>query len=169
MIDPYMGLSPALLLMIDQVAELAWTREDGMNIKRKDVHQLKTDLDNLQQKIPTEHIDPRTECAAIAEANRLGALLLLHEICSTRPPINRSGTPTLESEEKNAYVEQILTLMLEKKGNMMRTAVTPLWPLFLAGCCAHKEEERVVVLQLLKELEGIRRFGVRLFSHLFSC
>ncbi|KAJ5838866.1 uncharacterized protein N7525_004054 [Penicillium rubens] len=160
MIDPYMGLSPALLLMIDQVAELAWTREDGtIKISRKDVHQLKTDLDSLQQRIPTEHIDPDMECAAIAEANRLGALLLLHEICSTKPPVNRSGIPTLESEEKNVYVERILTLMLEKKVNMMRTAVTPLWPLFLAGCCAHREEERVVVLQLLRELEGIRRFG----------
>ncbi|KAI2710362.1 transcriptional regulator family: Fungal Specific TF [Penicillium roqueforti] len=159
-IDPYMGLSPALLLMIDQVAELAWSREDGnIKINRKDVHQLKTDLDSLQQRIPTEHIDPNMECAAIAEANRLGALLLLHEICSTKAPINRSGIPTLESEEKNVYVERILTLMLEKKGNMMRTAATPLWPLFLAGCCACREEERVIVLQLFKELEGIRRFG----------
>jgi hypothetical protein len=164
MIDPYMGLSPALLLMIDQVAELAWTREAGnIKINRKDVHQLKTELDSLKQRIPTEQIDPNMECAAIAEANRLGALLLLHEICSTKPPVNRSGIPTLESEEKNVYVERILTLMLEKKVNMMRTAVTPLWPLFLAGCCAHREEERVVVLQLLRELEGIRRFGVCVF------
>ncbi|KAJ5171122.1 transcriptional regulator family: Fungal Specific TF [Penicillium coprophilum] len=159
-IDPYMGLSPALLLLINQVAELAWNCEDGnIKINRKDVHQLKTNLDSLQQKIPTEHIDPDTECAAIAEANKLGALLLLHEICLTKAPMNRSGIPTLESEEKDVYVEQILTLILKKKVNMMRTAVTPLWPLFLAGCCARREEERVIVLQLFKELESIRRFG----------
>ncbi|OQE42256.1 hypothetical protein PENCOP_c004G05276 [Penicillium coprophilum] len=159
-IDPYMGLSPALLLLINQVAELAWTCEDGnIKINRKDVHQLKTNLDSLQQKIPTEHIDPDTECAAIAEANRLGALLLLHEICLTKAPMNRSGIPTLESEEKDVYVERILTLILKKKVNMMRTAVTPLWPLFLAGCCARREEERVIVLELFKELESIRRFG----------
>lgn len=169
-IDPYMGLSPALLLMIDQVAELAWACEDGnIKINRKDAHQLKTDLDSLQQKIPTENIDPNMECAAIAEANRLGALLLLHEICSSKAPINRSGIPTVESEEKNVYVERILTLMLEKKVNMMRTAVTPLWPLFLAGCCARREEERVTVLQLFKELEDIRRFGVCIFFYLFPC
>lgn len=169
-IDPYMGLSPDLLLMIDQVAELAWTREDGnIKINRKDVHQLKTDLDSLQQRTPTEHIDPNMECAAIAEANRLGALLLLHEICSSKTPINRSGIPTVEYEEKNVYVERILTLMSEKKVNMMRTAVTPLWPLFLAGCCACREEERVTVLQLFKDLEGIRRFGVSIFFSVISC
>ncbi|KXG54327.1 Protein of unknown function DUF3468 [Penicillium griseofulvum] len=155
-----MGLSPALLLKIDQVAELAWACDnDNIKINRKDVAQLKNDLDSLQQRIPTEHIDPNMECAAIAEANRLGALLLLYEICSTKAPIDRSGIPTLESEEKNVYVERILTLLLEKKTNIMRTAVTPLWPLFLAGCCAHREEERVIVLQLFRELESIRRFG----------
>jgi hypothetical protein len=37
-----------VIRMIDQVAELAWTREDGtIKISRKDVHQLKTDLDSL--------------------------------------------------------------------------------------------------------------------------
>ncbi|KAJ5607718.1 transcriptional regulator family: Fungal Specific TF [Penicillium hordei] len=146
---------------LDEIlAELAWAREDGnIKINRKDVHQLETDLDSLQQKIPTENIDPSMECAAIAEANRLGARLFLHEICSTKAPINRSGIPTVESQEKNVYVERILTLMLEKKVNMLRTAVTPLWHLFLAGCCASREEERVTVLQLFKELEDIRRFG----------
>ncbi|KAJ5194387.1 Protein of unknown function DUF3468 [Penicillium cf. griseofulvum] len=159
-IESYMGLSPALLLMIDQVAELAWAcDDDNIKLNRKDVHQLKSDLDSLQQRIPTEQIDPDMECAAIAEANRLGALLLLHEICSTKAPINRSGILKLESEEKNVYVERILALILEKKVNMMRTAVTPLWPLFLAGCCAHRDEERVFVLQLFRELESIRRFG----------
>lgn len=154
-IDPYMGLSPALLLMIDQVAELAWTRENSRNVDRKDVHQLKASLDNLEQRLPTENIDPSTECAAIAEANRLGALLLLHEVSATKAT---SSIPTVDFE--NDYGGQILRLMLEKKTNMMRTAVLPLWPLFLAGCCTLREEERVIVLQLFEELEAIRRFGV---------
>ncbi|KAJ5787570.1 transcriptional regulator family: Fungal Specific TF [Penicillium paradoxum] len=159
-IDPYMGLSPALLLMIDQVAELAWAREDGnLKTSNTDVHHLKTNLDELEQKIPSGNIDPSMECAAIAEANRLGALLLLHEICATKATTNTFSISILASDEKNTYVEQILALMSEKKANMMRTAVLPLWPLFLAGCCAHREEERVVVLQLFEELEGIRRFG----------
>ena len=165
-IDPYMGLSPTLLLLIDQVAALAWAGEDDENMSRKDVYQLKAKLDHLQQRQPAEHIDPNTECVAIAEANRLGALLLLYEICSTKSvssKSNNSCVPSLDHEEKNVYVKKILGLILEKKANMMRTAVLPLWPLFLAGCCARGEEERVVVLQLFQEVEGIRRFGVCLF------
>ncbi|KAJ5143542.1 transcriptional regulator family: Fungal Specific TF [Penicillium bovifimosum] len=159
MIDPYMGLSPALLLLIDQIAELAWAREDDcMDTNRKVVYQLKENLDTLQQKVPTESIDPSMECAAIAEANRLGALLLLHEICSTKV-LSPPGIPILDCEEKIVYVEQILGLLSEKKANMMRTAVMPLWPLFLAGCCANREEQRVVVLRLFEEVESIRRYG----------
>jgi hypothetical protein len=165
-IDPYMGLSPALLLLIDQVAGLAWACEDDRNMSRKDVYQLKAKLDHLQQRQPAEHIDPNTECGAIAEANRLGALLLLYEICSTRcvcANSNKSCIPSLNPEEKDFYVESILGLILEKNANMMRTAVLPLWPLFLAGCCARGEEDRVTVLQLFQEVESIRRFGVCCF------
>jgi hypothetical protein len=161
-IDPYMGFSPSLLLLINQVAELAWTRGDGQrNVSAATVYQLKKSLEQVEQRIPAEHIDPNTECAAIAEVNRLGALLLLHEICSPKPACSEAPRlPTLNVEEKNGYVEQILRIILTKKTNMMRTAVLPLWPLFLAGCCARDDEERVVVLQLFEELEGIRRFGV---------
>ncbi|KAJ5305696.1 hypothetical protein N7508_004711 [Penicillium antarcticum] len=35
-IDPYVGFSPALLLMIDQVAELAWTQDGPDEISRKE-------------------------------------------------------------------------------------------------------------------------------------
>jgi hypothetical protein len=161
-IDPYMGFSPSLLLLINQVAELAWIRGDGQrNVSAATVYQLKKSLEQVEQRIPAEHIDPNTECAAIAEVNRLGALLLLHEICSPKPACSGAPRlPTLNVEEKNGYVEQILRIILTKKTNMMRTAVLPLWPLFLAGCCARDDEERVVVLQLFEELEGIRRFGV---------
>jgi hypothetical protein len=162
-IDPYMGLSPALLLLIDQVAGLAWAREDNDKMSRKDVYQLKAKLDNLQQRQPTELLHSNTECGAIAEANRLGAVLLLYEICSTKSGSSKSNNsviPSLNPEEKDVYIGKILGLILEKKANMMRTAVLPLWPLFLAGCCARGEEERVVVLQLFQEVESIRRFGV---------
>ncbi|OQD79928.1 hypothetical protein PENANT_c041G08133 [Penicillium antarcticum] len=89
-IDPYVGFSPALLLMIDQVAELAWTQDGPDEISRKGVYQLKANLDNLPQRLPAEHIDPTTECVAIAEANRLGALFFLYEICSTKSASSKS-------------------------------------------------------------------------------
>ncbi|KAJ5176988.1 uncharacterized protein N7482_002865 [Penicillium canariense] len=159
-IDPYMGFSHSLLLLINQVTELAWVREDANDkITLSTVYQLKQDLENLQQRLPTEQIDPDTECAAIAEANRLGALLLLHETCSPTASNRNSCLPSLNLEERGDCVEQILSLILAKKANMMRTAVLPLWPLFLAGCCAREEDQRVIVLQLFEELSGIRRFG----------
>lgn len=165
-----MGFSPSLLMLINQVAELAWVRGAGQqNITAATVHQLKKSLEELEQWIPAGHIDPNTECAAIAEANRLGALLLLHEICSPKPVCSGAlHLPTLNIEEKSGYVEQILSLILIKKTNMMRTAVLPLWPLFLAGCCTRDEEKRVVVMQLFEELEAIRRFGVCVLFLLFS-
>ncbi|KAJ5689124.1 hypothetical protein N7462_003516 [Penicillium macrosclerotiorum] len=160
-IDPYMGFSPSLLLLINQVTELAGHNErDQQVMGAQRVYDLKRRLEEIQQKLPSEQIDPDTECASIAEANRLGALLLLHETCSSKAgSASSTQLPSLDSKEKSQYVDQILKLILTKKSNMMRTAVLPLWPLFLAGCCAREEEERVIVLQLFGELESIRRFG----------
>lgn len=171
-IDPYMGFSQSLLLLINQVTELAWIKDDDQNdISLSTVHRLKRNLEDIQQRPPTGQIDPTTECAAIAEANRLGALLLLHEICSPKATSpSKTCLPSLNSEDKGHYVKQILNLILQKKANMMRTAVLPLWPLFLAGCCAREDEERVTVLRLFEELDGIRRFGVcNVFAAWFKC
>lgn len=161
-IDPYMGFSQSLLLLINQVTELAWSKEDDQNdLNPSTVYQLRRNLEDIQQRLPNGQIDPTTECAAIAEANRLGALLLLHETCSPKSAsFSKPGLPAFDKEEKSRFVGQILSLILEKKANMMRTAVLPLWPLFLAGCCAREDEERVTVLRLFEELNGIRRFGV---------
>ncbi|KAF3396195.1 hypothetical protein F1880_007132, partial [Penicillium rolfsii] len=160
-IDPYMGFSQSLLLLINQVTELAWSKEADQNyINPSTVYRLKRNLENIQQRPPNGQIDPTTECAAIAEANRLEALLLLHETCSTKAAsLSKSVLAAFETEERSRFVGQILNLMLEKKVNMMRTAVLPLWPLFLAGCCAREDEERVTVLRLFEEFNGIRRFG----------
>ncbi|KAL3462375.1 fungal-specific transcription factor domain-containing protein [Aspergillus heterothallicus] len=152
-IDTYMGLSPSLLHLINQVAELAWSDPDSPTAD--DILRLENQLENLHQILPLESdFDDPTECVAIAEANRLGALLLLHEISSSS-----KATSTLSQDRKNQCVQRILGLILDKRANMMRTAVLPLWPLFLAGCCAPSDAERVIVMQLFEELEGIRRFG----------
>ncbi|KAJ5654144.1 hypothetical protein N7490_001147 [Penicillium lividum] len=159
-IDLYMGFSSSLLLLINQVAELACVPSDGkVQIDLATVSRLKKSLEEVEQVVPAEHIHPNTECASIAEANRLGGLLLLQEICSLRRTGLGNAHLTQIFQEKNNYVGQILRLILAKKANMMRTAVLPLWPLFLAGCCVREEEERFIVLQLFEELESIRRFG----------
>lgn len=172
-IDPYMGLSHSLLLLINKVAQIAWEDRDGSSVSdgSNNVLQLKERLENLQQIPPPlgNDAEAETECVAIAEANRLGALLLLHKVCSRKDTKNERGArhlprhlQMLDSGEKDHCVKSILSLILEKKASMMRTAVLPLWPLFLAGCCAPTDAERVIVMQLFEELEGIRRFGVRL-------
>ncbi|KAJ5586349.1 hypothetical protein N7450_006136 [Penicillium hetheringtonii] len=105
-IDPYMGFSHSLLLLINQIAGLAWKPADEIkSMRATDVLPLRRRLEGLEQVLPSQCEDPNTEW------------------------------------------------------NMMRTAVLPLWPLFLAGCCAFEEEERVKVMQLFEELEGIHRFG----------
>ncbi|KAJ5223577.1 hypothetical protein N7468_008119 [Penicillium chermesinum] len=159
-IDPYMGFSHSLLSLIHRTTELAWTEtETKSNPDPQDVLRLREELENLEQSVPAEFMDPDTECMAIAEANRLGALILLHETCSPRPGSKGQGLPILDSRAKDTYVDLILGLIISKKANMMRTAVLPLWPLFLAGCCSSTEDQRLAVLQIFEELEGIRRFG----------
>ncbi|PYH64795.1 fungal specific transcription factor domain-containing protein [Aspergillus vadensis CBS 113365] len=155
-IDPYMGFSHALLLLINKVTDLAW-QEHALDIQS--AYGLKHSLEVLRQMPPHVDINLHSgkECMVIAEANRLGALLLLHEICSSST--STSSCPSFTSEEKLRYVRQILNLIQTHKSNMMRTAVLPLWPLFLAGCCAWDDEDRVVVLQIFQEWEAIRRFG----------
>ncbi|KAJ5716332.1 hypothetical protein N7493_008243 [Penicillium malachiteum] len=160
-IDTYMGFSHSLLLLINEVADLAGTPSEASSIaKASNVYPLKKRIETIQQMPPVEFISPDTECAAIAEANRLGTLLLLHEICSSksRQP-DYYHLPSFNPDEKDQYVEQILQLILSKKANMMRTAALPLWPLFLAGCCTRNEEDRVTVLQIFEEVESIRRYG----------
>lgn len=160
-IDPYMGFSHSLLLLINQVAELAWSQaDDPTHSHAPTASYLRRRLEGLDQTLPSQCDDPNTECAAIAEANRLGALLLLHEIGSTKSTSTSNlRQQPIGTREKAQYVKMILNLMLEKRANMMRTAVLPLWPLFLAGCCASGEEDRITVMQLFEEVEGIQRFG----------
>ena len=153
-IDPYMGFSHSLLLLINRVADVAWAESD---MDAQTVYELKDSLETLHQTPPDGDVDSYSS-TSIAETNRLGAILLLYEICSSSNSI--SPLPSFAPEDKNTCVRQILDLIKTHKNSIMRTAVLPLWPLFLAGCCAPSDDERVVVLQLFNELEGIRRFGV---------
>ncbi|PWY83246.1 hypothetical protein BO94DRAFT_599803 [Aspergillus sclerotioniger CBS 115572] len=152
-IDPYMGFSHSLLLLINRIADVAWAESD---VDAQTVYGLKDSLEMLHQTPPDGDVDSHSSMT-IAEANRLGAMLLLYEICSSSK--FTPSFPSFAPEDKNTCVRQILDLIQAHKNNIMRTAVLPLWPLFLAGCCAPSDDERVAVLQLFDELEGIRRFG----------
>lgn len=194
-IDSYMGFSNSLLLLINEIADLAWKYPSKAEVEadlatvRSLVDRLRRSLSNLRQTPPPlcmienspeeanineedqHHLYMRTmfEFETIAEANRTGALLLLHEVCSSRfqrPDIFESDVPS-SGGAKSECVRKILDIMLENINRIGRTAALPLWPLFLAGCCATSEEDRMVVMRIFEETEKPKRFGVSFFFFSF--
>jgi hypothetical protein len=183
-IDSYMGFSNSLLLLINEIADLAWKYpskaevESDLSTVRGIVDRLRRSVSNLRQTPPPLcmiegnsnkenqshlYMQAAFEFETIAEANRTGALLLLHEVCSSRlqrPDIFESDAPSSAGNTKSECVRKILDIMLENINRIGRTAALPLWPLFLAGCCATSEEDRVVVMRIFQETEKPKRFGV---------
>ena len=201
-IDPYMGFSDSLLLLINEVADLAWQdpskidrNSDQAAFLRMKVLRLKKSLENLRQTPPALRSSGSTsesfigadgeddqfmytytvsEFAAIAEAYRLGALLLLHKIYPSKSgPVahdddsmdHNSGLEDIDLPAERlpletSYVRGILTLMSKHLNRIKRTAALPLWPLFLAGCCATCEEDQMTVMGMFEKLEEMKRFGV---------
>lgn len=201
-IDSYMGFSNSLLLLINEVADLAWkyhskeSVEADLSFVREQVRRLRTSLETLQQTPPpladngrvddihfyalaTEEdgLLERTvaEFQAIAEANRIGALLLLYEVCASRfqrPDLFKTAAVTeIESDEtsgydsastdyKTRYVRGILDPMIQNINRISRTAALPLWPLFIAGCCVTAEEDQITVIKIFEETEKLKRYGV---------
>lgn len=206
-IDSYMGFSNSLLLLINEVADLAWkyhskeSVEADLSFVREQVRRLRTSLETLQQTPPPLANNGRVDGAsfyvfateadgllertvaefqAIAEANRIGALLLLHEVCASRfqrPDLFRA-TSTTETESadgyesastdyKPRYVRDILDPMIRNINQISRTAALPLWPLFIAGCCVTTEEDQITVIKIFEETEKLKRYGVCPFPHIF--
>ena len=202
-IDPYMGFSDSLLLLINEVADLAWQdssdvstnyEPDQRALLERKVDRLRESLENLHQtppplrssgdgsnSFPSTHRDNQSlytytvsEFNAIAEAYRLGALLLLYKVhplssnamCSDGDSVGPSseGDDVDSSGQRicpeTGYVRQILSLISKHLNRINRTAALPLWPLFLAGCCAKCEEDQITVMSIFEEIEGMKRFGV---------
>jgi hypothetical protein len=189
-IDPCMGFSNSLLLLINEIADLAWRSPpkcmdaNTISLRVKAFH-LKESLEKLRQRPPKQLVpanimndcpdrDLATEFMIIAEANRLGALLFLHEICSNRFRFEGSYhssevyddydqntlLPRFPDEDKLTYIRAILDLIGHNLPWIIRTAALPLWPLFLAGCCSVTEEDRMTVMVIFEESEQLKRFGV---------
>lgn len=196
-IDSYMGFSNSLLLLINEIADLAWKYsskaevESDLSTVRSIVDRLRHSLSNLRQTPPpfcrTEdnpdarntneenlqhlYVQSAFEFETIAEANRTGALLLLHEVCSSRfqrPDLFENDATSSSIDTKSECVRKILDIMLGNINRIWRTAVLPLWPLFLAGCCAISDEDRVVVMRIFEETEKPKRFGVSFFFWAFT-
>ncbi|EEA22308.1 hypothetical protein PMAA_060870 [Talaromyces marneffei ATCC 18224] len=198
-IDSYMGFSNSLLLLINEVADLAWkyhskeSVETDLPFVREQVWRLRASLETLQQTPPPlanngrvngasfypfttgeDELLERTvaEFQAIAEANRIGALLLLHEVCASRfqrPDLFRipmstetesaDGYHSASTDYKTRYVREILDPMIQNINHISRTAALPLWPLFIAGCCVTTEEDQITVIKIFEQTEKLKRYG----------
>ncbi|KAF2151519.1 hypothetical protein K461DRAFT_280304 [Myriangium duriaei CBS 260.36] len=192
-IDPYMGMSGSLLLLINDIAEvfqvtvLPGDSQHGnqhQNMLRAKLSRLKKSLTSIQQIRPSVYQasagnrDARalSNISAIAEAYRLGALLFLYAVSSSklirmeiwRSDIEGNDEISDEDEDNNenkfskqsdSLVDDILTLINQEFRTMSQSAALPLWPLFLAGCFATDDSHRMSVLSIFDRLERLQRFG----------
>lgn len=158
-IDPDLGISNALLLLINEVANISQERMAAFssmdNSALSKVYRLRQSLSTLQQTLPS-HWNDASEAAAdlcsIAETNRLGALLLLHTVCPCREDQHVS--------HRDSLVQEIVDLVSKRIDRIKMNAILPLWPLFLAGCCASDECIQLEILKVFDSLEDVKRFGV---------
>ncbi|KIV88962.1 hypothetical protein PV10_08586 [Exophiala mesophila] len=173
-IDLWNGYSNSLLLLINEIAGLKYDvvqmHQGGTICKLSRVAletkilRLRTSIDQLSQSSPvlsetssSSAISPQ-QCRmleAIAETYQLAALLFLNE-SSTPAFLGISSTsdsdlsiPLLDDVEKQNQVRAVLNIIHDIVHQTKMPVSWPLWALFIAGCCADQEEDRVMVLSLL--------------------
>ncbi|KAJ4259003.1 hypothetical protein NW762_008091 [Fusarium torreyae] len=95
---------------------------------------------------------------ATAEANRLGCLLFLDDICAHRFP---GIIPSCRSDRaKN--IQNIIDLAEKICAFGSLTAALPIWPVFMAACAVNGEQDRIRVTGLLDTYRSGQTFGVRI-------
>ncbi|KEF52918.1 uncharacterized protein A1O9_10824 [Exophiala aquamarina CBS 119918] len=182
-IDPYMGFSNRLLLLINEITGLVrvGNTADNNTLFTNQARHLKSSLDNLHQHLPAfpavaasaslsaSPCSPTTQrdfasrtraMAATAETYRHGALVLLHHILSQpHPAASISSHVVIHVKELQAAIRSILHTISTHLDDMVHTAALPLWPLFLAGCCVDDEDQRMTALRVFETTEQRKRFG----------
>ncbi|ETN38053.1 uncharacterized protein HMPREF1541_07676 [Cyphellophora europaea CBS 101466] len=157
-INLYMGFSDALLLLINEIAELS-VQTPRVIIAR----QIKRRLDKLVQEIPLLNGSivvgrERIAILATAETYRIGALLFFHEVLRNSQLGSDVVNEVFKPSERAAYITSILNLV-DSNPDVHHMACLPLWPLFIAGCCADDDLERVKTLMIFELMEKQQRFG----------
>lgn len=168
-IDLYMGFSNSLLLLIDETTNLTMA-VSGSNPTQHNLalltraHSIKTSIEKLKAR--DSEIGPSRGMveegyivAAIAEVYRLGAFLFLHEVLANPDLAFPYHRRVFAAEDRDIYMSGILDIVSSNVSTICAVATMPLWPLFLAGCCARKESDRVRVLQIFEHTEMQCRFG----------
>lgn len=94
---------------------------------------------------------------ATAEANRLGCLLFLDDICAQRFP---GIIPSCRSDRKR-NIHRILDLTDRVCAYGSVTAALPIWPVFIVACAVDDEQDRIRVLSIMENFRRNQSFGVR--------
>lgn len=172
-IDLWNGYSNSLLLLINETAGLKYDvvrmHQRGTSCKLSRVAletkilRLRTSIDQLSQSSPvlsetsSSAISPQ-QCRmleATAETYQLAALLFLNESSTpaflgiSSPSDPGLTIPLLDDVEKQNQVRAVLNMIHDIVDQTKVPVSWPLWALFIAGCCADQEEDRVMVSSLL--------------------
>ncbi|KAI1652699.1 fungal-specific transcription factor domain-containing protein [Daldinia decipiens] len=180
-IDTHQGFSNRLLLIINDICDLRDAQNsDESNHQDADtealerrVVEIQFKLDTLTQ-VPPENIqvleagtnrDVQLEPEELrrklefitmtADSNRLAALLFLDETCATHLP---HIVPQCR-KNRSAIIQKTLShvKLICETGPI--TAALPIWPVFVAGCMASTDDDRLQVMEIFDMFLSQKKFG----------
>ena len=179
-IEHHQGFSNALLLLVNEISDLAG--KGGTNDIAKRVYQLEAQHEKLNQLLPKSALDESTSLPIhmerkkipsyrlqstldTAEAHRIAAFLFLDEMCALHLP---GVAPDCRSSG-SAHIEEILSLVESICNREPVTAALPIWiwPVFIVGCAVITEGDRLRILDILDKFQLRRIFGVSLFPFFY--
>lgn len=177
-IDVYPCISNNLLLLINSISDLkdeacrvlhrtnkrSRTSEQQTEAARPLItrfKQLKQSLLGLQQHVPAAILASDPKLAVVlqqmAEYNRMAAIILLYETFEVTFPQRTSVVLSLldgasfRKTDAQVYVKEVLHLIREVLTYAPQSPPPrPVWALFIAGCCAESEVDRIAILELVE-------------------
>ena len=133
------GCSAEVLEAIAGICDFVF---NGRAAGREDIERLERKLVHARQYVSTETLFPNEETIKIAELYRLAGLVYLYRACLSLS----SSSPKLTSTVDAAFTIIRELQMCERS-----------FPLLIVGCEARNDEERLLVLELIRNTQGRRR------------
>ncbi|KAI1478817.1 fungal-specific transcription factor domain-containing protein [Daldinia eschscholtzii] len=181
-IDTHQGFSNRLLLIINDICDLRdASKSDELDYQHTDPQALEQRVVGIQSKLETlsqippisnrpawevdmdhdariesEEFERKLEMIELtAESNRLAALLFLDETCATHLPHIIPQCRKIRS----VIIQDILTKVQKICETGPITAALPIWPVFVAGCMASTDDDRLQVMQIFDKFQSQKKFG----------
>ncbi|KAI8956697.1 fungal-specific transcription factor domain-containing protein [Daldinia sp. FL1419] len=175
-IDTHQGFSNRLLLIINDICDLRNSQNsderqdnDAEALERR-VIEIQSRLEVLTQNPPEnsyqfwersdqpgpEELQRRLDFIMMtAESHRLATLLFLDETCATHLPHIIPQCRKIRS----ATIHEILFKVKCICETGPITAALPIWPVFVAGCMASSDDERLQVMEIFDKFLSQKKFG----------